>query len=211
MHRIDSTLSQKITSVNILLTLLIVWLHVSANYNVPSSVSDISIISVPCFFAISSFLYFISFDFDKPWMCYKLKVASRTKSLLIPFLIFNLFGLLFSIAAYKIHPVSQHPLSDVTLSNIFIYFYESKPNGPLWYLRSLYLFFLVAPLLGFIIRSTKYSIILSVPLYILCKNMSYFSFVYWMVDIYFGAYIAIYYADIRKLKIFKEPLFKWGG
>lgn len=213
MRKVGPALSLKLSGVNVLLTLLIVWLHVSANYDVPSIVSNIAVISVPCFFAMSSFWYFLSFDFDRPWNSYKSKVKTRIHSLMIPFIIFSMLGLLFNLAAHIVHPVSAHPLSGISsLSDIVRFIYSSQSNGPLWYLRSLFAFILIAPLLGFFIKASKWSILLTIPLYIGCRNLSYFFFPYWLVDIFIGAYIAIYFDEIKQiLDKLNHPLIKWGG
>lgn len=60
---ISQELSAKISAVNVILTLFIVWMHVSASFNVPENLIRFTAVSVPCFFAISAFFYFISFDF----------------------------------------------------------------------------------------------------------------------------------------------------
>lgn len=121
----------------------------------PVKITNIGIVAVPCFWTISSFLYFKSFDWNHAWTSYRTKIVSRTKSLLIPFLIFNLFGLVFSLLAYEVHPVEHYPLEGITSDNLFGYIYASRANGPLWYLRSLYVFIFVAPLLGYVVRFTK--------------------------------------------------------
>lgn len=141
--RLNNKISNKITQANVLLTLLIVWLHVSAYYDVSDALVNISIVSVPCFWAISSFLYFYSFDFSNPWESYSQKVVSRTKSLLIPFLLFSIFGFAFNVLAYHLHPTDFNPIEDFSNQSTFMYIYESKSNGPIWYLRSLFVFVLL--------------------------------------------------------------------
>lgn len=96
MVKLSKEVSQKLTNANVLFTILIVWLHVSADYNLPKWIIGIAVYSVPCFFAMSSFLYFRSFDFDYPWKSYKSKVWGRFKSLIVPFIIFNIVGFLFN-------------------------------------------------------------------------------------------------------------------
>lgn len=195
--RIDKNLSIKLTQVNVVMTVLIVWLHTAPFFDLPWWVQQIAIIAVPCFWTISSFLYFGSFDFTSPWASYKSKVFSRTRTVLIPFIVFNIFGLVFSLALHQIHPVGNHPLDGVNATNIMSALYHSKWNGALWYLRALFEFVLIAPLLGYIIRSTKWSILLLIPIYMLCRFAPYSSFPYWMVNIFTGAYIAIWYEWIK--------------
>ena len=211
LMKISQIVSYKITQAQVALTLLIVWLHVSAYYKVPECVGNVAIISVPCFWAISSFLYFISFDFSHPFTSYKTKVISRTKSLLIPFLLFSFLGMAFNLVSYHIHPLPRHPFAEVTSSNFVWFLYESKPNGPLWYLRSLYMFIWVAPILGYVIRLSKWSALLVIPFYFICQPVSYYYFPYWMVDIFTGAYLAIYYKELNSVELSQNTLTRTGG
>lgn len=195
--KIDKNLSIKLTEVNVVMTILIVWLHIAPNFDLPLWVQQIAIIAVPCFWTISSFLYFASFDFTLPWTSYKSKLITRTRTLLVPFVVFNMFGLLFSLALFKVHPVDYHPLDGVNLGNCLTALYQSKWSGALWYLRALFEFVLIAPLIGYIIRATKWSILLIIPIYMVCRYAPYSSFPYWMVNIYTGAYIAIWFNDLK--------------
>lgn len=210
MVNISNTISSKLRNANVLFTILIVWLHVSANYDFPYWVICLTIYSVPCFFAISSFLYFRSFDFEKPWQDYKLKVIGRFKSLVIPFCIFNAAAFFVSVLLYKVHPVAMNPIEEFLKSNILIYVLGSYANGPLWYFLSLYSFVLVAPILGYIIRLSKLTCLLLPLFYLVCKDINYYFFPYWMVDIFIGAYAAIYYDEIRNIR-FGANKFILGG
>lgn len=208
MVKISESLSQKLKNANVLFTILIVWLHVHTNYDLPDWVSGMSIFSVPCFFAISSFLYFKSYDFNQPWDDYKKKVITRFKSLLIPFLIFNIVGFIFNFISYRLNPGISNPFDTLLNSDFLEYIVKSRPNGPLWYFLCLFSFILVAPLLGFTIKASKWSLLLIIPIYWICQNISYFYFPYWMVDIFIGAYIAIQGIEIPN---YKDNKLKMGG
>ena len=134
------------------MTILIVWLHIAPIFNLPWWVQQMAIIAVPCFWTISSFLYFASFDFTSPLTSYKSKLLSRTRTVMVPFIVFNIFGLLFSLVLLQVHPVDYHPLEGVNAGNCLKALYHSKWNGALWYLRALFEFVLVAPLIGYVIR-----------------------------------------------------------
>lgn len=209
--RLSPQLSYKLTAVNVILTILIVWSHVSANYDVSPALTSIGGVSVPCFFAISSFLYFISFDFTNIWTTYRSKLYSRFKSLIVPLIIFCLLGLVIRLLLYQVHPVEHHPLEGVTAHNFIIYVYEGRFNGPLWYLRALFEFVLFAPILGLVIRTTPYSVILIIPFYFIGRELSYFSFMYWICDIFTGAYFAIYFDKIKRIYTGLNQYLKWGG
>lgn len=191
--KIDKSLSIKLTEVNVVMTILIVWLHIAPIFNLPWWVQQMAIIAVPCFWTISSFLYFASFDFTSPFTSYKSKLLSRTRTVMVPFIVFNIFGLLFSLVLLQVHPVDYHPLEGVNAGNCLKALYHSKWNGALWYLRALFEFVLVAPLIGYVIRATKWSILLVIPIYLMCRHAPYSSFPYWMVNIFTGAFIAIWY------------------
>lgn len=200
MVKITNAVSSKLRNANVLFTILIVWLHIA--WNLPYWAIGFTAVSVPCFFAISSFLYFKSFDFGNPLQDYKKKVVGRFKSLVIPFLIFNAVGFIVSLLFYIAHPaVYKNPVDDLLNGNVLFYILGSDANGPLWYFLSLYAFILVAPVLGYIIQLSKYTILMLPLVYWLCKDFSYYSFVYWMVDIFIGAYIAVYYEEIRNIRI----------
>lgn len=203
--KISTELSRKITAANIIFTFLIVWHHLSWNYG-PTEITTISGIAVPCFFALSSFLYFISFDFNQLWISYTQKVRSRTFSLLMPFVIYSLVGIVFWFIASKYNGGSKNPIEDIQTYGLFNYIFKCKPNGPLWYLLALYSFVLIAPLLGMVIKISKYSILLIIPLFILSHHFDYHSFPHWIANLFFGAYVAIYFDSIKKLAIFKHPL-----
>lgn len=208
---LSQTASIKLSFVNIVLTILIVWLHVSSYYDLPESVGNIAIISVPCFFAISSYLYFISFNFEDVFGCYKSKLRTRVKSLLIPFIIFNILGLIFSLIAYKVHPTDYNPIEELTLSRISMLLYRSQFNGPLWYMRALFEFVIFAPVIGWILSRHKYSLLIVLPFYFICGTISYFSFLHWMIPICLGAYLAIYHNEVISLYNRMPRLLKWGG
>lgn len=214
MKSISDNLSYKLTVVNIVMTILIVWLHAAPFFQIDERWVNIAIVAVPCFFCISSFLYFFTFDFSDIGNSYKNRLKTRVKSLLIPFFIFNIFGFLFGLLASKMNSGSQSPLYGINdFADILKYVYRSGANGPLWYLRALFEFVLIAPLLGIAIKYSKWSILLLIPLSIVGINCSYFSFAYWIVDIFLGAYIAIWWDEIIEFNNDKQLLkyIKLGG
>lgn len=206
--RISENVSYKLKNANVFFTILIVWLHVSSNYPLPEWVGNVAVFSVPCFFSISSFLYFRSFDFDNPLASYKKKVVGRIKSLVVPFLIFNVIGFMFGILFHEINPIGTNPI-DVFLKSPVSYILTSKANGPLWYLLALFCFFLIAPLLGFVIKLGKWTVVFLYPFYLVCQNLNYYFFPYWIPSLFTGTYIAIYFDQLKSINI--PPLLKAGG
>ena len=209
MVNISDTVSSKLRNANVLFTILITWGHVA--WDLPYWAIGFFAVSVPCFFAISSFLYFKSFDFDHPFQDYKKKVVGRFKSLVIPFLIFNAVGFVVKLLFHIVHPaVYKNPVDDLLNGNVLFYILGSDANGPLWYFLSLYAFVLVAPIMGYIIRLSKYTILLLPLIYWLFKDFSYYSFPYWMVEIFIGTYIAIFYEEIRNSRILDNKFISGG-
>lgn len=115
--------------------------------------------AVPCFFIISGFLLFYNVEkYSK--QVYFDKLKKRCKSLLLPYIVWCLIYLiLFWIIGQEKIILSDKPnLFDGSLSpfglvvNIFV-----KPlDGPLWFIRNLFVMVVFSPLLYLIIKRTKY-------------------------------------------------------
>lgn len=192
----DEIVSTKIRNLNVLMTSLIVLLHSTIPstffYNVAGTICDSA---VPVFFTISSFLYFKKWDFS--WACYRRKTWTRFKSLLVPFLLYNILFYIYYIITAKIF--NLFPQKDIALNvyDAFIYIWNSNADTPLWYLKSLFIFFLFAPILGAIVKKTKYSFIL-VFVALLTKDSSYSSPLFWFPCIITGCYVSIHYETIKQ-------------
>lgn len=117
---------------------------------------------VPAYFFISSLLLFYSSK------TYFQQIKSRTKTLLIPYLIWN--GL-YLIAAYMIPfwilgvdvKVNTYTQSDFTLTDYLRCFWDrcdfDKGNfrpilTPMWYVRNLMIMYLLSPVIYYIVRTT---------------------------------------------------------
>lgn len=125
--------------------------------------------NVPVFFLISGFLFFYNVDFNAD--VYKRKIRSRVKTLLIPYLMWNTIAILLTILPL-IPAFTQHTL-DLSFSNILRCYWINYPgitrvpkqlpypiNVPLWYLRDLMITILLAPVIYYMIRRFKRSIVL---------------------------------------------------
>ena len=102
-------------------------------------------VAVPFLFFISGVAFFRNY---KPNL-YFTKLKSRTKSILIPYLIWNIFGLLFAIA-YTYTPLSQlisgREAFTPTLPNILEGIFLYKYNYPFWFMYTLIIFVILTPL-----------------------------------------------------------------
>ena len=97
-------------------------------------------IAVPYFFLVSGFFFFKHsyYGEGKYWTMLK----KKGYTLFIPYLIWNVIGLIEQIVAGQYHKTELHDiLYDLILS---------EWNGPLWYVRTLMIFMLLVPFYGWI-------------------------------------------------------------
>ena len=115
----DAELSKKLRVLKSFLILLIVLIHSATstgnfgaspgdsiahycNTYIQSFVVDgISAIAVPLFFLVSGYLFFLNFKPEKSFFIEK--INKRTRTILIPYLLYSLICLSFFYAAQKIH------------------------------------------------------------------------------------------------------------
>ena len=188
-----ASLSAKLRSANVLMTLLIVTLHSNMKEIYP--VTILTDMAVPTFFCISSFLYFQNWQPSRA--LYIRKIRSRVKSLLIPYLLYNiLFYVYYLIKAYAFHlPVPK----DIPIApwDALVCIVSSVPDGPLWFIRELLVFVVTAPLFGVIIRKYKYSVVfLIVGGIVVAQYMGYSFFLHWIPCFSIGCFFALYQQEI---------------
>ena len=101
---------------------------------------------VPLFFCISGYLFFRNFQFNKVTS----KLKRRAKSLLIPYIIWNIGYVAFMYIAYKTGLMHDSVMSDspLELTKAVI----NSECSPLWFVRYLMIFICIAPLAYFILR-----------------------------------------------------------
>ena len=108
-------------------------------------------VAVPFLFFISGVAFFRNY---KPNL-YFTKLKSRVKSILIPYLIWNIFGLLFAVL-YTYTPLSSYisgrelftPTPENILAGIFLY----KYNFQFWFLFDLMFYILLTPIINLLIH-----------------------------------------------------------
>ena len=157
----DKTLSQAFDLLRFPLAVLVVFLHID---NAPSiavlhydwswndgrwlyeltivAVNIVAKIAVPCFFFISGYLFFYKnkiFTVE----AYKDKIKRRIRSLLIPYVIWNILAVAYLYVTQDIVPDS--------LAGIFI----APANFPLWFLRDLIIIVVFSPIIYGIVRYAK--------------------------------------------------------
>lgn len=129
-------------------------------------------IAVPCFFIFSGFFFFANLNegqFDLHWLANKWK--RRLRTLLIPYLFWNLFNvvaILLVSALFNIFnfPVTSNPMSAVQQGPLF-WFLTGPIDFPLWYLRDLIGLSLLAPLFYLLFKNIpRLSLLLIFGLYL---------------------------------------------
>lgn len=146
-------------------------------------ISDVlSRIGVPLFFIISGFLFFYQKDFDGN--VYKLKLKSRFKSLLIPYILWNVIAIIWQLKCFLpgissfFRPVEVHLsfvriintfLCNMDNSGIFVGSTSTEPTTglypidiPLWYVRDLMVMAVFSPIIYWLIKKTRQWFILTI-------------------------------------------------
>ena len=114
-------------------------------------------IAVPLFFLMSGYLFFMGFEWSKE--SYLIKLQSRIKTLLIPFLFWNIATLLLT-AIIQAMPATKMFLSGRSLlvTNYSIFDYLNAIIGlntlpisyQFWFIRNLIIFILLVPIINLI-------------------------------------------------------------
>lgn len=119
---------------------------------------------VPCFFLISGYLFFQNFSFSVS--CYWQKMYKRLKTLLVPYLFWNLLiiGALWVVETIPFiesmfNDDGKKLVHDFSFGDFAMAFWDFKNNKPIltqfWYVRDLFLLCAVSPLLYLLLRYTR--------------------------------------------------------
>lgn len=134
-------------------------------------------IAVPTFFLISGLLFFSNFQ-EWSWDGYKKKIKSRMKTLLIPYILWNLIPFLLIVGKCFICDISNgNPTTDTQAfftNNIWRTFYNfhewessntdwlgnhlsstAPLNIPLWFIRNLFVISLLTPIIYIAVKRLK--------------------------------------------------------
>lgn len=145
--------SNKVTVLSFAMCVMIVYLHLKFLYLGNHTLSEIhrfllTILNtcVPTFFAISGYLFFRNFKIYQ----LKDKIYRRLNSLLIPYLIWNVVYVAFMIVMGALNLTDN--IVDISFKNILISIVNAECS-PLWFIRYLLLFVIIAPLTYCLFRS----------------------------------------------------------
>ena len=167
-------LSQKIKRISFLLIIMVVFLH---SYNIDikqggkvlvfakdwnwflqNFISNgLTRIAVPMFFLISGYLFFLDqkFGLNEIW----LKIKKRFKTLVVPYLIWTLFGLLLYFTLQSI-PQSQSfftkkLIKDYTVLEWLNAIFNEPIPYQLWFLKDLIVMVFLSPMIYFAIKNLR--------------------------------------------------------
>lgn len=175
--------------------------------------------AVPLFFFISGFLFFHNINIDyiginwQTFKIYKEKIKKRIKSLLIPYLAWNLMVLVGLVLVQyftngKIQPLSK-PLEEFNLLDVLRSMWAITDKGnpidsPLWFIKDLMLLCLFSPVIMFFIKYTKlYGLIYAFSVYLFLGEIIH------MVPTYTGQFFFLFGCYASVLKINKTNLLEY--
>jgi fucose 4-O-acetylase-like acetyltransferase len=113
-------------------------------------------VSVPLFFFISGFLFFLNVKFDKK--CYKQKLKKRFKSLLIPYLFWNIITLLYYLILSAIPQLNTFLNNKVEftfpymLKSLWASYAYMPISYQFWFIRDLMVVTVLTPIIYFVVK-----------------------------------------------------------
>jgi len=179
----DEVLSKRIEVLRFSLIVGIVFIHMYTNdIHFSGTVQDHNLfamfveyvsnilarVSVPLFFAMSGYLFFLSFDGS--FANYKKKMHSRFHTLLIPFLFWNAIVFLFFAIAQNLPQTAHYfngerplVLSYGFLDQLALFFGLGKFEYPVayqfWFIRDLIILVIISPLLYILLRKIPWFVL----------------------------------------------------
>lgn len=185
-------------------------------YYLQTIVDAICVIAVPGFFMISGYLFFRALTrqnlFDK--------IKRRLKSLLIPYIIWNILYFLFYFCVSNLPILSRYMneehYSIFNLSTLVSVFSLYPADSPLWFVNRLILLLLLSPFFLFVFKRHKVvAMCLLTVIFIACTiiGANKYHFLYEMFVFYFPGYIAVNCPQLAEKEYSKKirliMLFVW--
>mgnify|MGYP000596364127 CR=1 FL=1 len=206
----------KITTISLISALLIITMHTINNIKGKFDDSLISINAlnyihwftrnaVKLFWMISAVLFYRNFNLSKITIKYK----SRLKSLIIPYLIWNIIGIILTWCINLIPSIANH-INDLvlfypSLENIIEGVFHYKFNIIFWFIFELILLVILSPLIYILLANKISGIITIVVFYIfsplIFNNQTIIrggeSWIYYLI----AAYVSIHFYRMTQIKI----------
>lgn len=150
-------------------------------------------IAVPLFFLMSGYFFFLGFSWSIK--SYKKKIVSRLKTLVVPFLFWNIFTLLLlALAQYvpatqvyfsgRAEPVSTFGVAEY--ANAIIGLTRKPISYQFWFIRDLMVMVALAPVIHLIVKT--------IPMAFLVSILSLWFFNYWPIHIPSVVAVTFFYA-----------------
>lgn len=213
--KIRKNFSEKIITLSFLMSVFVIFIHAdNLKYYGLETLNDtvvyhevhlfadtIGSLAVPYFFTISGFWFFHLNIYDQNvWKQIKIRNIKKLNSLVIPYLLWNTFGMIFYMTITRI-PMLSNLMNNgekisINFSNIFAGIFMHKFYFPFWYMKDLIIIsFLLGPILAFFLRKKILSILFLIMMVILSLFRINLVFVKPTSILYFslGAVLAIYY------------------
>lgn len=166
MIKIEEKLSNKLSNISFICTLMVVFIHCSNDgVDIFSRILHRYIpgaflpMAVPCFFTISGFLLAGRFG-ETGW--YRKALAKRVKTLIVPYVILNF---LYWPIKWAVHSVAMKKFGSEAMTMIVswrtpfdilgIPFFNGPAIGPLWYVASLMYFIVLSPLFCYLVMKSR--------------------------------------------------------
>ena len=165
---IDAATSRRLTALRSLLMLAVVCIHtekgllLNLTAEVPLVKAVLNVLcrhvfqtAVPLYFAMSGYLLFLRYDGG--WNGYPRLVARRFRTVMLPFLLANIFWVVFILLEGGIPGIGGTTyVKERGFASLILGLNGLPLIYPLWFLRDLFILFLLAPALSFFIRRLPY-------------------------------------------------------
>jgi surface polysaccharide O-acyltransferase-like enzyme len=219
--------SEKLKAISFFLIVLVVMVH-STNLSVrmdanfatitkglnsffQNFISDgIAKTASPLFFAISGYLFFLSIQKGLP-VEFLGKYKKRLRTLVIPYLLWSIFGLLLYFVIQSIPHFkpffTRELIRDYSFSQVLTRIFLQPIPYQLWFIRDLTVLVLISPLVYWLLKSLRYLIVLFFLIlwfmnfnYVVFDNRSILFFT-------FGAYFSVNGIDPHNLKLKRQHIY----
>lgn len=203
----DKDCSKKIVFLNYLLTCFVVFIHADNRSVAEYSCVDIGGFewvyqllgkvygtAVPTFFALSGYLFFRNLSADTVGR----KLKSRIRSVLIPYLFWNISLYAVRIGLSYIPGIGERMNFKIPQLTLKVLLLENHANPPLWYLPILFMLQILSPIVLWLFnRLKKYSIVFVIGLWAVSfwLDWGYFNPLTYAPIYVSGGYIAYFFSE----------------
>ena len=144
--------STKITVVQFILSILVVYQHTQYRYSgevfgkIQRFLFYLIQAAVPMFFMISGYLFYRTFKPENT----KEKLLTRVRTLVIPYFVWNVIYTVFTVVLYKLNFIKN---TDIEFNWKILVQTINSDFSPLWFLKYLIVFSLIAPAMYYLLKN----------------------------------------------------------